>query len=1268
MDKSFINKLQQIKSEYANPKQACTQAQSLNLLSSGIYTEEERFVFELIQNAVDATSTGSSLDIKIAFVEDYLVFMHNGQGFSERDIEGLCDVGNGNKMKEAEKIGYKGIGFKSVFMHSKCVTVQTGDYCFKFEKAQWNNYWDEKWGAKDPERTYSMPWQIIPIESKAPISIDTAGFNVVTYICTTKKDFLHERILKLLSASRFLLFLKNLNINISLYFNEVEEKNISKHTQDSIVELTTNGQVDSRWIVYQNNNVKIPDTVRTQIVEDGITPVKLQEAEKFDLSFAIQLNNQSQIEPLKDSCLFTYLPTSISFGFPFLVNANFITDAGRQHIVNDSAWNRMIVSQIPHEYLKWISQLSANYSNYPEVLPQKSLGVDNALNSIYEVEINKAIREIAFIPSIKDERQRLVASNAVIDRIGISEAISEKSLIDHINRTYKKDLTISNYTSNVRKGISTLADYGVFIFDKQKIKGLFDDEHAFDSINEQLNIILVNFLYGYYQKNKSEREDLISTLRSTKFLLDENGTLSLPTDLFFYSQYRENDAAKNAKFLCKELTNHICEDINRKDWIKLLGVQELNDINLAENIVCKDNYITIDNAVEAIRFLFQINKKQSIFDSISSSTLSALQFKTTKNQLKKAKDLFFSPEYNPSVNFSEFCNDDIFISADYIKNDNPDEWRIFLIKLGIKDSIGIDKTIVNREEAKKYEILKNAICKVDEKIMHSSTGNPWPCRFEYFTIYYLPLVLDTSSTQLCKIIWTRVLSSKAPDCCDRAHALCDMYYVCHHPSYQLSSLVEQNFMEWAIINQQKFPSSTGQLLRAQYLFKNTPINKELLGKYLPYIDVDCEIDASWSKLLPFKSDPSLDDYLSLLTNISKDTDNISDNKARILKIYERIVDTFDIQEDKIAQTISSWADGHSILSQDDSFVSPKDLRIVTLEDVSSIHCAYLGNLVKNAKVVELLKLMGVEIYTQENVIPQFDGELKEDKDIKLCFQLKAKVLALLKAGQKPSKEAFTIELENVNKQLEESHFYRCDKINLSFGGLNAVLSRNSYGYKSDFYYVGKLRLSNADPILSPLCNYLNISGKERELLITIFEDLPSIKEYLSEKEYDISFLEDVVEDNNHTFTPTYNYKRSMEQMKRDVINGYRGEIIVYEKLKEMGFEPTCFSISDSSDYVDIDIVQYKGKSYYCKPNLGRYDISFQNKSGKEILIEVKSTRWNKEIQSNMPISYREISLVEETDHRNDKDYYIVRVFDVENESPEIFIFNGHHFTKLSDWG
>ena len=200
--------------------------------------------------------------------------MHNGDKFSERDIEGLCDVGYGNKMADIKKIGYKGIGFKSVFMHSQLVTVQSGEYCFKFEKAQWGNYWDSDWGIKDDSRKYSMPWQIIPIETTAPVDVNADGFNVITYIKTSKSSFLKEKIQKLFSSSSFLLFLRHTHINIDFIHNNQVIVNLCKHTYGDIVELLTNNSVDSKWLVYCNPEVKIDDDIREIIATDGITPIK----------------------------------------------------------------------------------------------------------------------------------------------------------------------------------------------------------------------------------------------------------------------------------------------------------------------------------------------------------------------------------------------------------------------------------------------------------------------------------------------------------------------------------------------------------------------------------------------------------------------------------------------------------------------------------------------------------------------------------------------------------------------------------------------------------------------------------------------------------------------------------------------------------------------------------------------------------------------------------------------------------------------------------
>ena len=173
MAMSIIQELQKINSDYNNSAQCRNQARSLSLLSSGIYTEPERFVYELLQNAIDAFVDVDSeeLDIAIKIVGDYLVFMHNGAAFTDSDIEGLCSVGNGNKTKNAKKVGYKGIGFKAVFMQSSLVYIQSGgDCCFKFDKKECFDLLSQKLkteliGPNGPSYD-DVPWQIIPIELK----------------------------------------------------------------------------------------------------------------------------------------------------------------------------------------------------------------------------------------------------------------------------------------------------------------------------------------------------------------------------------------------------------------------------------------------------------------------------------------------------------------------------------------------------------------------------------------------------------------------------------------------------------------------------------------------------------------------------------------------------------------------------------------------------------------------------------------------------------------------------------------------------------------------------------------------------------------------------------------------------------------------------------------------------------------------------------------------------------------------------------------------
>lgn len=1266
MNSNFISNLQKKRCNYNHPDQATSQANSLILLSSGIYTEEERFVFELLQNAVDAHNEESEiLDVKMIIKDGYFIFLHNGEAFTERDIEGLCDVGNGNKMKDVKKIGYKGIGFKSVFMRSTNVTVQSGGYCFKFDKSHWDNYWNEHWndndfGARDIEKKYLMPWQIIPIETTPPISLSNYDYNVATYIKINGTDSLEQKILKLLSSSQFLLFLMSDNIRMTFESNGKTECWIEKQKQNNQVVLSTNGKEESRWLIHTNSNVEVPQELKEAINADINTPDKLKNVDTFDLSFAVALDEKGKLKRLEQAVVYTYLPTSFCFGsegFPFLVNANFITDAGRQQLHKDSEWNKLIFSKIPSEYLTWMKEISTAYKNYWEVLPEKTYGRGNSLEEIYADEMEKAISQIAFIPCMKDSCQKVLAANAFIDRMGIADAISVEALVNHINKLYSCSFDKDNQIANIWKGSRILKSYGVFVFDENKLIKLFQDDSVFAGITPELDVKLIQYLFGYYSDNIEKKEELLGIFRQTKFLIDENGDLALPNFLFFPSLYRENNPeAKDALFLNDEVANKISKSCS--SWLMSIGVQELNDISYIKDVICRDNYINKDNAIEVIRFLFMVNKKSNIFDSIDSRYLNKLSFLTINGQLKKSSQLYLSEAYKPTDSICKYCREDIFVTEDYIDNNNADEWKLFLLLLGIKDSI--ENTTISFEASycSKYSLLQDAKEIFNKRKQISSNGNPFPCFLTTIDVTYFPLVLDNESLDLSKIIWSRIMSSEVPVSIDTARGICDMYYVQHSEVVRLSKLVNSDFLPWAIKNIQKFPSTNGFLLKREELYLNTGDIKEIGGNYLPIIDVDCEIHDSWKELLNLKNVITIDDCLEILNNISYDADNAELNKERICKIYQRLIE-LDALSDKNNEKITEWASNNLILSKDNEFVSPTTLSHITLDGFGSKNRVYIGNPSNKDKVVELLALMGVKIITPQSIKAEFEDK-KENEELKQILKGKVSPLALIATGENGEKLEYVENKSRLNNLIDETHFYHCGKIQLTYGNSDDVIEKHTFGNKNEFYYIGNLRPANIEPLLEPLCRYLGIKGKERELFIMFYENIDGIKQNLKDKGYDVSLIEDELIPASGNLNVSLDYHPDESAQERNLITGFKGEIIVYEKLVAMGYKPVCPSISTKDDYEKEVVVN--GKTYYCKSNYNsECDISFETETGHQMLIEVKSTTTSVGYIENMPISSNEWSMIKECDKERGKSYLIVRVFGIDSPTQDIYLFKGHLF-------
>lgn len=75
------------------------------------YPDPVHFVYELLQNAEDQGASEAQFQL----APTHLVFSHNGNPFTRRDVGNITGIGNSNKPQEANKIGRFGMGFKSVF-------------------------------------------------------------------------------------------------------------------------------------------------------------------------------------------------------------------------------------------------------------------------------------------------------------------------------------------------------------------------------------------------------------------------------------------------------------------------------------------------------------------------------------------------------------------------------------------------------------------------------------------------------------------------------------------------------------------------------------------------------------------------------------------------------------------------------------------------------------------------------------------------------------------------------------------------------------------------------------------------------------------------------------------------------------------------------------------------------------------------------------------------------------------------------------------------
>lgn len=402
----------------------------LDTLSKQLSAKDSTFIYELLQNADDYPEENEPVDVEFHITEHYLIFLHSGAKFNIRNISGICGVNEKEKTANKKTIGYKGIGFKTVFHQNHYVYIQTGDYSFRFEE------------KADVIKRQEAPWPILPIwtalkdvptEVAEIFNNADSKFRVKIALRPDDSSILHEGRLNyealfsdLFADSNLILFTQHIRSVKVFIHNQVQ--------RDCYID-------DSRWIV---NDYEEPIDEELQVfinkdIETGRSriPEKYKDFEATKVSFACRKDGRKLI-PIDDAILYCYLPTSTSWGFPFLLNTDMIPKGDRNDIErevflkdeNETNFNFQLARIAGKKFFTWIKDLlrcgQYDYESIFRLIPDFNKCINE--HKDYEEFIDnfrdgfeELLESEPLIPIVQDSRLNYAkVSDVIYDTTGLS--------------------------------------------------------------------------------------------------------------------------------------------------------------------------------------------------------------------------------------------------------------------------------------------------------------------------------------------------------------------------------------------------------------------------------------------------------------------------------------------------------------------------------------------------------------------------------------------------------------------------------------------------------------------------------------------------------------------------------------------------------------------------------------------------------------------------------------------------------------------------------
>lgn len=1203
-----------------SPFQVVNLANSVESLATDIYSEDKRFIYELIQNADDAALDEES-ELSVQILKNYVIISHNGAPFNSRDIRGLCSIGLGTKTNDATKTGYKGIGFKSVFgQPDGLVYVKSEHILFKFDreysrKKGWNNKWGDKqdWEVRNGV-TFYCPWQMMPVlidnvdDSELAKVLNNDNYTVKTAIKILDSEQIFENINRFFGDAKFLLFLRRITRVEIIYDNHsIAFNKEKKRDNKEIVSLFKNKELLSNWYV-RNWIHNIPQEIQRELKSDPKTPKKIQSMEKTEISFALEINDSfDKIKLLKegDSVLYSYLPTTEKeYNFPFIVNCNFLLDASREKIHKNRKWNEWLFQVIGYKIVECCAELLAKKlfeTTYLSILKNGFYSESDNLRTKINAGLIIGIEKFAILKNRENELCKLY--EVAMDPFNLYQVEPEltNKIAVQINESEKQISLNPKNIIELDEANAPVLKLKPFVITESNLQEFFSSDYAGQAITKSSNYKILSFLSPLEKMDASGSWYTVVT--KNKLIINQDGELEYVKKVCFPI---EMEATYDTEFKNALIHNDVYQLIKRDaeliEWLEKLGVTEPGSIAYLEKEIIGNiqNVVNETNYLNVTKFIYELHTDKKLTE-VHYVNLQELHLKTDKGFIRANLSLL-PPSYNPTLDFRSKLPEQAYLFDEYMQIATSRDCRIFFKMLGVSDDIEfIKKRKINSPDLPKAFIdSSNAFAKEGHAyphligIFHPNTPiSNVPYYLQTFTF-----LEQTNKSDFAKLFWNRIFEKYTLSKDRNGKTPLNYSPPKDFTAYKLGGGIEfttldemawgryldnrthiPSFILWYIQNAKCIPTNKGLKVASESYINNASIC-ELAGYFLPVINIEQEVPDDWNKLLKLKTALSIDDLFTVMNGISDFVLNKGyldkENEKRLGLIYNELMSKLKIDYNNVHSKITIWASNGRLVSCAKRSIKTSDLLHINISGFENtntgIETIFLPKNVEITHVhfIDLFNALGITVidefsYQAENIGEIYDLKIKLLKLVgPVCLLLKNKMI--VSDMDKSMYDRFT--------KISKTKFTFCSNIHPIFTNKNEEIKGeivDFYHDKADNQFLLSKEWSNPLTLLEiayAISSLLSAIRFEKEIMMLLNLSISQIEQYLINqnldlKEYKNSVIyQEILEEISKLEDLIKINRANHLERKMDTTNASVEEVVALNKYEEKSTEIETDKVPD----------------------------------------------------------------------------------------------------------